>query len=204
MQIPKQGSTGVPLPAQLMKYDVCSFGLMELTALAYQENGPQPISVQRWALAAYIWSNPPASWKSGTIRGAEPCLRWLQAQTLFAFCRKGEDVVSICVKPNGHHESFIHNEPRTFCDSGIQTRYFITLCYLKISRHWTENGRIYWVTLTRLELCTSIINVCTAAEDSCMAPGWRITAPTLSFLKHWLWGALLNSGATKYPAAQPP
>lgn len=86
----------------------------------------------------------------------------------------------------------------------ISTRYFITVSYLKIYRHWTENGCIYWVTLTRLELCTSIINVCTAAEDSCMAPGWRITAPTLSFLKHRLWGALLNSGATKYPAAQPP
>lgn len=35
-------------------------------------------------------------------------------------------------------------------------------------------------------LCTSIINMRTALEDSCVAPGWRRTAPALSFLKHGL------------------
>lgn len=36
----------------------------------------------------------------------------------------------------------------------------------------------------------SITSVCMAAEDSCIAPSWRITAPALSFLKHRLqrWG----------------
>lgn len=49
----------------------------------------------------------------------------------------------------------------------------------------------------------SIINVCMAAEDSCIAPSRRITAPALSFLKHrlqgWGWGggAVSNSGAGK-------
>lgn len=49
----------------------------------------------------------------------------------------------------------------------------------------------------------SIINVCMAAEDSCIAPSRRITAPALSFLKHrlqgWWWGggAVSNSGAGK-------
>lgn len=57
--VPKRGkAASIPL---LMKYGVCLFGLVELTAQVYRENGPRPISVQRRAVAASIWNNPPAA-----------------------------------------------------------------------------------------------------------------------------------------------
>lgn len=57
--VPKRGKA--PSVPRLMKYDVCSLGVVELTAQAYRENGPRPISVQRRAVAASIWNNPPAA-----------------------------------------------------------------------------------------------------------------------------------------------
>lgn len=44
---------------------------------------------------------------------------------------------------------------------------------------------------------TSIINVCIAAEDSCIAPSWRITAPALSFLKRWQQGWKFAGGGVR-------
>lgn len=62
--VPQFGSKNggkAPSVPHLMKYDICLFGLVEPTAQAYRENGPRPISVQRRAVAASIWNNPPAA-----------------------------------------------------------------------------------------------------------------------------------------------
>lgn len=78
--IPKRGKRRRSSP-----HETCAglFGLMELTALAYRENGPRPISVQRRAVAGSIWSNPPApshEWRNPRraaippLSGVEPAL----------------------------------------------------------------------------------------------------------------------------------
>ena len=66
---------------------------------------PQPISVQRWALAVHIWNNPPAPLESGSIQGTQPCFSWPVSKQLtsrimhhFLWLSKQQmDIVIICV-----------------------------------------------------------------------------------------------------------
>lgn len=131
MQIPTRKTLGFILSVQIMKQDVSSCGLMEPARFGLPSViVPWPASVQRWAQAVHIWSNPPAPLERGSIQGTQPSLPWAVLKQLtsrimhhFIWLSKQQmDNVIICVS---HWRNLVHQHLNSTSETMMTFFFFI-------------------------------------------------------------------------------
>lgn len=156
---------------------------------------------QLWQNTSGIIHLPPRVPRGRSLpyAAADPCQNGLQAGSciIFPACPRSKWRLSLLVSLSGNELGQIsprrgkcsHSSPARPPASNNNYPSLCVHCSLH-SCSWKLNAQLQH-SPSNINLApshASIINVCIAAEDSCIAPSQRITAPALSFLKRWQHG----------------